>query len=341
MSLDTNPGNPTPNEAQSVPPHSFLHGFVQDAVVAIENYLGVAASAVTTSITYLVNHVTAIRGGTGLFIYAVGDLIYASTTTALSRLAAGTTGQVLTIVGGIPTWATSPVPVGVLLPYGGSSTPTGFLLCDGSAVSRATYAALFAAIGTSYGTGDGTTTFNLPNTSGRTFIGAGTGTKVATFASRSSNVITVTGLTSAANNEFQTGQIVTYVSSGSVITGLTSGNPYYLIRTGNLTFSVASSLANAQNGTVISLSSDGSGIQTFTLALTTRTVGDTGGEETHAMSSTELLLHHHTYSGLNGGGISSSGASNIATSLNTGDAGGNVAMNNMQPFFSGVWIIKT
>ena len=54
-------------------------------------------------------------------------------------------------------------PVGAIMPYGGSTAPTGWLLCDGSAVSRTTYAALYAVIGTTYGSGDGNTTFNLPD----------------------------------------------------------------------------------------------------------------------------------------------------------------------------------
>jgi microcystin-dependent protein len=53
-------------------------------------------------------------------------------------------------------------PAGVMTAFGGASPPSGWLLCDGSAVSRSTYAALFAAIGTTYGVGDGSTTFNLP-----------------------------------------------------------------------------------------------------------------------------------------------------------------------------------
>lgn len=57
----------------------------------------------------------------------------------------------------------SPVPTGALLPYGGAAAPTGFLLCDGSVVSRTTYAALFTAIGTTFGAGDGSTTFGLPD----------------------------------------------------------------------------------------------------------------------------------------------------------------------------------
>ena len=67
------------------------------------------------------------------------------------------------------------VPTGVIQMYGGSSAPTGWLLCDGTAVSRTTYASLFTAIGTNFGVGNGTTTFNLPDLRGRSPIGAGTG----------------------------------------------------------------------------------------------------------------------------------------------------------------------
>lgn len=52
---------------------------------------------------------------------------------------------------------------GLLIDYAGTSVPAGWLACDGSAVSRSTYAALFAAIGTTWGSGDGSTTFNVPD----------------------------------------------------------------------------------------------------------------------------------------------------------------------------------
>ncbi len=64
---------------------------------------------------------------------------------------------------------------GVVKEYAGTAAPFGYLMCDGSAISRATYADLFAAIGTGFGVGDGSTTFNIPNRKGRTGIGAGTG----------------------------------------------------------------------------------------------------------------------------------------------------------------------
>lgn len=63
------------------------------------------------------------------------------------------------------------VPAGSMTAFAGSSAPTGWLLSYGQEVSRSTYATLFAAIGTTYGTGDGSTTFNLPDLRGRTLAG--------------------------------------------------------------------------------------------------------------------------------------------------------------------------
>lgn len=60
---------------------------------------------------------------------------------------------------------------GMYMAFAASAAPTGWLLCDGSAVSRTTYANLFAVIGVSYGSGNGTTTFNLPDLRGRTIFG--------------------------------------------------------------------------------------------------------------------------------------------------------------------------
>lgn len=69
------------------------------------------------------------------------------------------------------------IPPGAAMIHFGASAPTGWLFCDGSAVSRTTYAALFTAIGTTYGVGNGTTTFNLPDLRGRIPMGAGTGAR--------------------------------------------------------------------------------------------------------------------------------------------------------------------
>jgi microcystin-dependent protein len=63
------------------------------------------------------------------------------------------------------------LPAGVVSPYAGVAAPAGYLLCDGAAVSRTTYAALFAVIGTAYGVGNGSTTFNVPDLRARFVIG--------------------------------------------------------------------------------------------------------------------------------------------------------------------------
>lgn len=82
---------------------------------------------------------------------------------------AATNGQVLTANGsGGAAWQTfRGTLVGEIKDYAGGSLPSGYLYCNGAAISRTTYAALFAVIGTAYGAGDGSTTFNLPDTRGR------------------------------------------------------------------------------------------------------------------------------------------------------------------------------
>lgn len=65
------------------------------------------------------------------------------------------------------------VETGTVLAYAGPTAPTGYLICDGSAVLRSTFASLFATIGTAYGSGNGTTTFNVPNLQDRFTIGKG------------------------------------------------------------------------------------------------------------------------------------------------------------------------
>lgn len=96
---------------------------------------------------------------------------------------------------------TDPLLPGMIIMTGSTATPAGWLYCDGSAVSRTTYKALFGAIGTNFGTGDGSTTFNLPDFEGasattqRAPTGVYTGalTPGTTTASALSNAATVQG----------------------------------------------------------------------------------------------------------------------------------------------------
>ncbi|QJX01314.1 tail fiber protein [Frigoriglobus tundricola] len=78
------------------------------------------------------------------------------------------------------------VPTGALMAFAGTSAPSGWLGCDGSAVSRTTYASLFSVIGTTWGAGDGATTFNVPNFQRRVAVGSG-GTGTGTLGSAVGN----------------------------------------------------------------------------------------------------------------------------------------------------------
>ena len=99
------------------------------------------------------------------------------------------------------------VNTGLIIPWGSASIPSGFLECDGSAVSRSTYAALFAVIGTTYGAGDTTTTFNLPDLTDKTVLSK-SNTK-ALASTGGANTVTPTGniTGTVANTTLTTAQI--------------------------------------------------------------------------------------------------------------------------------------
>jgi microcystin-dependent protein len=84
----------------------------------------------------------------------------------------GVTSAIQTQLTALSSSISSAVPAGVIAQFGGSAAPTGWKLCDGTAYSRTvTYNNLFSAIGTTYGSGDGSTTFNVPNLKGRVPVG--------------------------------------------------------------------------------------------------------------------------------------------------------------------------
>jgi microcystin-dependent protein len=131
----------------------------------------------------------------------------------------------------------SAVPPGAILPYGGATAPTGYALCDDTAKSRTDFAALFAIIGTTYGAGNGTTTFNLPDLRDRIPLGKGTNNSTlgaeTTGASASAVVATASG---SASLTLATGTFATSAkdsSTSSAVTGVTAGG-----HTHNLTLPV-------------------------------------------------------------------------------------------------------
>lgn len=245
-------------------------------------------------------------------------------------------------------------PVGIIAPFAGSAAPGGWLMCDGSAVSRTTYANLFGVIGSTFGAGDGSTTFNVPDMRSRTPVGVGPGQFATSFAASAVNTGT-SQITVASNKSLFTGAAVVITNSGgSVPTGLTAGTTYYAININATTIQLASSLANAVAGTAISLTGQGSGTNTLTISYTNNALGALGGEEVHTLVANEFPSHSHSVGGgqnqfVHGGSgsdgsasLSQTGSSYKVTSpsVGTDSTGGSASHNVRSPFLSLNYIVK-
>ena len=96
----------------------------------------------------------------------------------------------------------SAIPSGVAFPYAGKTVPSGFMACNGGTISRTTYAKLFAAIGTAWGAGDGSTTFKLPDWRNRTVMGANSASEVGTYLE--SGAPNITGFITGGGQSYTT-----------------------------------------------------------------------------------------------------------------------------------------
>ena len=115
------------------------------------------------------------------------------------------------------------IPTATIVPWTSASVPTGFLECNGAAVSRSTYSALFAIVGTTYGAGDGASTFNVPNLSDN--VAVGKSNNKALGSTGGANTVTSTGNVggSTANATLSTAQLASHSHSW---TAGAQGNPY-------------------------------------------------------------------------------------------------------------------
>jgi microcystin-dependent protein len=132
-----------------------------------------------------------------------------------------------------PTWvyisgataATNIIPSGTILPYGGSSAPTGYLLCDDSEVDRTTYTDLFAAVGTAFGSGNGNTTFNIPDFRG-TFLRGVDGTAGKDPDNTTRTAMQTGGNTGNAVGSVQSSQVISHTHTVRLNPGTSSYNNF-------------------------------------------------------------------------------------------------------------------
>ena len=325
------------------------------AITTPKKYLSFADAGVTNGdqIGYLIEDGAEFEFGYGLYATA-GPTLTRSTVRASSNAGAliSATSAALAY---IDVGYEDILPTGAVTDYAGSTAPAGWLLCDGSAVSRATYAALFSKISTTFGVGDGSTTFNVPDCRGKAAIGAGTGSITETRAAANWNTSDI--ITVASPNKWATGMAVTVSTTGTRPGGISTGT-YYVRRLSATTISLYDTLVNAVrtreiNGSaasttgIMNITSTGSGDHTLNYALSARTLAETMGAETHGLSHDELptididVGPYALGSDANAFSAASPTLGNTSTGSFSGLWGADTAHNNMQPSITLNKIIKT
>ena len=125
---------------------------------------------------------------------------------------------------------------GTIVSWSTSSVPTGFLECDGTAVSRSTYSALFTAIGTTYGSGDGSSTFTLPNMQDKVQVGKSSGKALASTGGSETHTLSISELAShnhsgaGAGSGTGAGGNVRTIASGTSTGSTGGGNAHSIMQ---------------------------------------------------------------------------------------------------------------
>lgn len=163
----------------------------------------------------------ALTGTTGVFSGAISSVSPTFTGTPLAPTA--TAGTNTTQIATTAFVLANGVPTGGLVMWPTGTAPSGFLLCNGTAVNRTTYAALFAVISTTFGVGDGSTTFNLPNYTNRMPYGTTVGA-----TGGSADAVVVSHTHTATSTVTDPGHLHSgvYTPGGGEVFGFVGGNPY-------------------------------------------------------------------------------------------------------------------
>jgi microcystin-dependent protein len=209
------------------------------------------------------------------------------------------------------------VPTGAIFPYSATTAPEGFLLCDGKRVSRTTYSDLFAVIGTSYGEGDGSTTFNLPDYRWTFARGHGGNLTATGSGSVASNKLTFTG------HGFNRSGVKVRLTSGT-LSGLSASTDYFTIYVDDDTLAFATTRANALTGTKITISAPSSPVisQWEDPSVASRVAISEGGGTGGGIGSYQTDAfqgHRHSMKTKNGGADTYSNAIQYAGTYNVTD----------------------
>lgn len=238
-------------------------------------------------------------------------------------------------------------PSGAIIMYGGSSAPSGWLTCDGSLVSRTTYSALFGIIGTTFGIGDGSTTFALPDMRGRVPVGVESGSYSG--SPRNPNNNTLGSSAGVDSTQLTTSHIPSHVhggtaeSSGShshTVTGTTTTDGSH--SHGGVTGSALGNHSHTvPNRTIVPGSSAGNVFESWSSGNTTsRTHNTSNSDLSHTHTIGADGSHSHT---LSSGATNSTGAHThtVATDGGTLLSATPTAVDNRQPYLVLNYIIKT
>ena len=131
--------------------------------VSRNNYTSLTATNITATVLTATSITTSILDASAITL--TGNVTAANAVISSKVCASAYFGSGANLTGIVA------VPSGAVFPFAGASAPSGFILCFGQAINRSTYSDLFTAIGTTYGTGDGSSTFNLPDLRGRAVAG--------------------------------------------------------------------------------------------------------------------------------------------------------------------------